>query len=388
MSNNLAYVNPKVLKKVRENYGFSLDKASKNVLKSEKLERVESGDEYLTFNQLKLLAKRYKLPITYFYLNEDNIEKINEKFRSVRSQNIELTPELQEIINDIHSKRDTAIEFKKFDQREYNYSFIDSIKLTNNINQSAEQLRQYFQIDEKKNTWKTEYDALNSWIEELSKLGILMFQYPFVQEGLIRGFSISKIPYPIIVINIKDSPLGRIFSLIHEFVHLALKDDDELSFGINIEQTPIESFCNKVTAEILMPEKEILATNVVSNHPKNYDFSSEEIRKLHKHFWVSEEAILNRLNSLNLVKRSNYKIEIDRIKGEEKLRLEKKKQKQKDRQSGQSPVQKVLNENSKVFLNIVLTAYEGEEYTSGKLSSILKMKLKHLDRLFKEIGKK
>ena len=387
MSSNIAYVNPKILKKVRENYGMSLEIASKNVLKSEKLEKVESGEEHLTFNQLKLLAKKYRLPIKYFYRNEENVEKIDEKFRSVKSQNIDLTPELQEIINEIHTKRDTAIEYITYDENQYDYSFIDLIMIDDDIKKSANKIRKYIEIKKKKETWKNEYNALNSWLEEFTRLGILVFQFPKVSVELIRGFSISKTPYPVIAINKRDSVFGRIFSLLHEFVRLTLKDDEELAFSINFEQTPIEIFCNKVTAEILMPEEEILSSEVIIKHNKGSDYSSEEIKRLHKEFWVSEEAIINRLSSLKLLSRINYKNELDRIKREEKLKLEKKKERgrNEEQRSGQSPVKKVLNENSKTFLNIVLSAYEEKEYTSSKLSRILKMKLKHLDKLFKEI---
>ena len=109
MSSDLAYINPKILKTVRERYGYSLEKASKNILQSEKLEKVESGQEYMTFSQLKLIAKKFKLPITYFYSNDENIEKIEERFRSVRTQNIPYSPKLQEIINTVTNKRDITI---------------------------------------------------------------------------------------------------------------------------------------------------------------------------------------------------------------------------------------------------------------------------------------
>ena len=386
MSTDLAYVNPKILKKVREDYGFSLEKASKHVLSSEKLERVEEGQDYLTFNQLKKLANRYGLPITYFYLNEENVEKTEEKFRSVRSQNIPLSPKLQEIINIVHNKRDVTIEFSKYDPNEYDYSFIDSISITDTIEESAKKIIKYFNISELRKQWKNEYDVLNSWINEFTRQGILVFQHSFNSEEIIRGLSISKKPYPVIVLNKKDAVLGRVFSLLHELVHLTLKDDEELSFGIKVEQTPIEAFCNKVTAEILMPEKEFLISKVILNHLKDNDFTNDEIKKLHREFWVSEEAILNRLNSMKLLTRKNYKSEFDRIKREEKIKLEKKKEKldEKDRKGGQSPVNKVISGNSKTFLNIILTAYEEKEYNSGKLSRLLNLKLKHLDKLYED----
>ena len=387
MSSDLAYINPKILKKVRERYGYSLEKASKNILQSEKLEKVESGQEYMTFSQLKLIAKKFKLPITYFYSNDENIEKIEERFRSVRSQNIPYSPKLQEIINTVTNKRDITIEFKKYDDLGYNYYFFDLLKLSDSVKESAEKLRNFFHINEKHKLWRTERDALNSWIEELTQLGILVFQYSFDSSEIIRGFSISKIPYPVIVLNKKDAVLGRLFSLLHEFIHLSLKDDEELSFGMSIEQTPVEAFCNKVSAEILMPEKEFLSSKIILEHNKDYNYTDEEIKKLHKEFWVSEEVILNRLNTLKLITRNNYKIHYDRIKKEEKIKLEKKKEKEKDQKGGQSPVKKVMSENSKIFLNNVLKAYDEKEYTSGKLSKVLNLKLKHLDKLFDELEK-
>ena len=54
----------------------------------------------------------------------------------------------------------------------------------------------------------------------LERVGVLVFQTGGVSLDEMRGFSISAEPFPVIVVNAKDSPRGRVFTLIHEFAHI------------------------------------------------------------------------------------------------------------------------------------------------------------------------
>ncbi len=83
-----------MLKYVRDEIGFSIEDASKHILSKEKLIEAESGKNQITFNQLILISKRYKLPITFFYLNEPRPDSLITKFRSIKSKKVNLTPEL------------------------------------------------------------------------------------------------------------------------------------------------------------------------------------------------------------------------------------------------------------------------------------------------------
>ena len=66
------------------------------------------------------------------------------------------------------------------------------------------------------------------------------------------------------MVNPKDSPYGRIFTMIHELVHIAIGEsviqntDFEATPPSNLD--PIEVFCNQVAAEVLVPEDELLET--------------------------------------------------------------------------------------------------------------------------------
>jgi len=70
-----------------------------------------------------------------------------------------------------------------------------------------------------------------------------------------RAFTLVDEFAPLIFINGRDSWAGRVFSLIHEIVHVGIgvcsffNADFYASFGIS----PVETFCNAVSAETLAP---------------------------------------------------------------------------------------------------------------------------------------
>ncbi len=71
--------------------------------------------------------------------------------------------------------------------------------------------------------WKDEYEALNGWRQAVQDKGVLVFQARGVEVSEMRGFSVADEPMPLIVLNTKDAPNGRVFTLLHEFCHLLLR---------------------------------------------------------------------------------------------------------------------------------------------------------------------
>ncbi len=65
-----------------------------------------------------------------------------------------------------------------------------------------------------------------------------------------RAFALYDEHAPVVFINSKDEPKSKAFSLLHELVHIAIGQNDILSGSYNGD----ESFCNKVAAEIMVPE--------------------------------------------------------------------------------------------------------------------------------------
>lgn len=70
-----------------------------------------------------------------------------------------------------------------------------------------------------------------------------------------RAFTIIDKFAPLIFINATDSTSGKLFSLLHEFVHICLGTNNLFNAGYSFskEVSKIEKICNAVTAEILVP---------------------------------------------------------------------------------------------------------------------------------------
>ncbi len=368
----LSYINPKLLKWAREQCGFSYEDAAKNYLTPEKLEKAESGVVKLTFNQFLNLAKRYGRTPAFFYLEERPKIELIKDFRTLESTSVKYSPKLRKEIIKIKKKRDLSTEFQGYDKK-YDYSFIQLFNLSDNPEEIAERIILLLKSSRaQKRRWKDPYSALKGWKEAIEEKGVLVFQISKIDVNEMRAFSISEIPYPTIALNRSDTPLGRIFSLIHEFCHIILKkgglcrfsNDDEAHFEI-------EKFCNFIAGAVLVPKDDLLKKKIVTLHGNSKKWDERELEQLKKEFWVSKEVILRRLLILKLtsynfyreMKRHWSKLPIPRGGGPEKIH------------------QKILRTNSPNFIKIVLNAMNDNQITMVDVSNYLGMSLKHFDAL-------
>lgn len=372
-----AYVNRKMLKWAREQAGLSLEEAAGNQQKAIKLEKVEKGEAYFTFPQLIEIANRFKRPIGFFYLNNPPLEEFElEDFRTIESKKIAFPPKLREQIIKINEKRDFLIEFPEYNLN-YDYSWVKSVSLENNIEIAAKKIEKILElqnVDRKK--WRTEYDALNGWRAIIELKGVLIFQISGISIENMRGFSISKVPFPVIALNTQDAPLGRIFTMLHEFCHIMLNKGGICKFSIDQnEHNQIEQYCNAVAGVILVPILELLKSDIVQNHSTSEPWNEDELKELSRYFWVSKEVILRRLLDNGLTDKQFYQ---ERRHYWNSLESSKK--------GGPVPIEtKVLSRNPRSFIKSVLDAMYDEKITMSDVSYYLDMSLKHLSKLEKKI---
>jgi len=367
---SFAYINPEMLKLAREQSGFSLREAAGGDISPDKLEKAERGETQLTFKQFLKIARRYKRPPAYFYLKEPFKEDIIHDFRTLESKNVKFSPLLRDTILIIKEKRELAVKYQKYD-KEYDYSYIKSIHIGLAIDEVANRIMELLDLHLiKRKKWKTEYDAYNAWKGAVENIGILVFQISKISINEMRGFSISEIPYPTIVLNRKDSPLGRIFTLIHEVCHLMLKQGGICRADEKDEKgSKIEYFCNAVAGSVLVPKEDLLIH--VKNHYSN-KWEESELKKLKKIFWASNEVILRRLLIFNKTNKKIY----------QQKRNEWKKISGTRGEGGYERVyERVLRTHSQNYVKIVLNAMQENYITFHDTSFYLSMSLKHLDNL-------
>lgn len=105
--------------------------------------------------------------------------------------------------------------------------------------------------------------------EKCEAIGILVMMNGVVGANTHRPLSLAEFrafvlvdPYaPLIFINARDTVNGRLFSLLHEIVHVFVGTDNLFNAADGDEHfsKSTETLCNKVAVEVLMPKGDFLA---------------------------------------------------------------------------------------------------------------------------------
>ena len=378
-----ALITPEVLKWARERrIRLEIDYAAKKLkIDPERLEAWENGTEQPTFAQLKKIAKLYKTHISIFYLPVPPTDFQPLTDYRVLPERIEADAEqiyrLNANIVEAFERREMLIELYEL-LEEPPLEVELSINKHENPKQAARKVTEFLEFERVQlQQAKNPYEALKFWKRTVEAKGILVCQtsvntHLSVELETVRGFCIAQRPFPVIVVNPKDSPYGRIFTLIHELVHIAL--GESVIQNTNFEEVnpsnldPIEVFCNGVAAEVLVPEDELLVRI-------NLEMLQEDLPQISKHFHVSPEVIMRRLLTLGKISRRNYQTYRNRQLA-----------KYKDAPAGTGGAapyhNRLLNASGEHFARIAFTAYYEQKITRAELASVLsKSDTKHLTKI-------
>ena len=304
-----AIIKPELLIWARKSAGLTLADAAKKAQVSEnKLNEWETGKSTLSVSQLRKLAKVYKRPIAVFYLPEPPItfDALRDYRIIYGTQAKELSPNLRLEIRKAQYRREVALEISEL-LGEQIKPFNDKASIDDDPDNLSEYIRGLLDISiEDQSKWKDSYEAFNSWKNAVEIMDIIVFQTANTSKidlKEMRGFSISENVLPVIVINSKDQPNGKIFTLIHEFVHILLHNDGICDLGESYEMdnddVKIEKFCNQVSASVLVPKSDILKHEIVVKNEGLMIWDDQKIKDLASFFSVSQEVILRRLLTLN-----------------------------------------------------------------------------------------
>ena len=379
-----ALVKPEVLIWARTSAGLSVEAAAKKAqVKPERIVQWETGRGRPTINQLRKLSVGYKRPLAVFFLPQP--PKDFTPMRDFRKTPGTVTepesPQLRLEIRKAHYRRDLAIELFEL-LGETPPAFSAGTSLSEDPEAAASRARQLLAVAPgAPATWRRSYDALNAWRLAIEQLGVLVFQARGVAVSEMRGFSIGETPLPAIVLNIKDSPRGRVFSMMHELVHLMLHQTGLCNFSedpsLPPEERRIEVFCNRVAGAILVPRSQLLEHPLVRRTRRPRDWSDDELRSLAHHFQISEEAMLRRLLILGRTTEHFY-----RAKRKEFLKTYARlAEGSKTREGFAPPDRTAVATAGPAFVRLVLEGYHTERITASDLSDFLEVKLKHLPKI-------
>jgi len=381
-----AFIKPELLIWARESAGYDITGAAQKIgIKPEKLYAWEKGASRPSIQQLQKIASAYKRPLAVFYLSEPpkTFDTMHDYRRLVPYEQSKKSPALLLEIRKAYQRREIALEMSEL-LNESPMPFDMTINIGDDPEHLSQAIRGYIGVTlEKQLEVKDRNEALNLWRESIEGLGVLVFQTNSRSQiplREMRGFSISKRPYPVIVLNSKDSPNGKIFTLVHEFIHLLLENggicDIEDYDGWNSEDQKIEFFCNVTAGAVLVPEKSLLEDRTVQLTDTERVWDDEELQELADKYSVSREVILRRLL---LFKKAT--IDFYKKKRSEYLKMEQR------RASGFAPFHRlVVRDNGPSYIRLILNAYRQELITASNLSDYLGTKLKHLYNIERDVS--
>lgn len=344
-------VSPKVLKKLRESSGFSVEElADKLKVKPEKIIAVESGEDYFTVSQLERLAEIYKIPLVAFF-TEEVIEapklpdyRINRE-KKLGHKTITAIRWARYVAETVHSLTGKESKLPKFGEMP--------------ASELAKKVREYLNIGKVKFEGPREaFEFYRNLIESKFEVGVL--QYPLDED--VRAFSI-KGPFSVIVLNESDTYSIKVFSLFHELCHLIKGEEGICSIDPDAETTDIERYCDEFAAEFLVPTERL--RKEVRRNP-----SDSVVWKVAEKYGVSKQVIMIKLLKMGYIDRERYR------KFKEGFKPEKK--------SGYGKADWTKRYSRRIgnlVLEEVNKAYHRGDITFFEAADILNVKTKHAEKL-------
>lgn len=377
-------VNPEMLRWARKESRLDQQTAARRLGKTdEQLQNWEDGTRVPTLAQLRALAAMYRRSVGIFFLREiPDVPRRPIDFRRLElSAASSMSPDLANGIREAEAKRDAALEiFSQLEEEPPEWN----LTLPANIGpEEASKLllaKLGITMSDRKQ-WTTHYEALNAWRTAVESLGVLVVQVSGVGMSEMRGCALATFPLPVIVLNSSDSPLGRVFTLLHELTHLArnesgicdIREDDPRSQ----DRDSIEQYCNYVAGAMLVPDDEILGYEDVRLADSDTTWTGEQLRGMRRIFWASREVVLRRLLILGKTPRHYYQTM--------RAQFEQEYIEQRERQSGNPAIvpyyRRVLLSNGRYLTRLAVAAYSSSAITGSELSRILNAKLDHLPKI-------
>lgn len=370
-----ATITPCVLKWAREAVGYSCDcvieKINRKSINEKDLLNWEAGDDYPPIAIAKILAKAYGIKFITLYLPD--IPKKIKPLNDLRRTNPQYSSaNLVFLMREIQGKQEWIKEYL-ISKGKQSLPFVKSIAISDDINKAVTLLSNLL-ISNDKLKLKAE-DNRKIIINKIENLGVFIslgnsfngHHLYVISPSEARGFAIADKIAPFIFINSKDSKNAQLFTLIHEFCHILLGETG-ISDTSSHNKNSVEVFCNKVTAEFLMPTNKF---KTIWNNIKNKDID-EKIKILAEKFPVSMSSIIIKIFDLNFISKGSF----NRIykKYESNLPDFTSTNPATRKSKFSNPYLKSLRINGKNFISTVIEAYRSNEIMIKNACSLLGIK--------------
>lgn len=379
-------VKPKLLVWARESAGLSLEQASERtkfgveVVKAWESEEDEAAP---SIAQLRKLGEAYRRPIAVFFLADppQGFAAHREFRRLAGILPGSESPELLATLRWAVFRREAAMELHRL-VGEAPHHMRTALHPGMDAEEAGHDIRELLGVTWRGQTeWASAYEALNAWRSAMEAKGVLVFQSSGVELEEMRGTCIPDQPLPVILLNSKDAPHGRIFSLLHEFAHILLHAGGyQTSRMVGLrspEEQPLEVAANAFAAAALLPSHSFLAT--AEQYTGAAEGDDDALRRLAQKVKVSPEVILRRLVTLRKAPEGIYRRKRDAwgatlwyVRGSA---------------GGPVPMEvQTIARDGRGYTRLVLNAYDQRLISTNAASDYLGVKPRHFTNIRRELS--
>jgi len=350
----------------------------------------------LPLPKVEIISKTIERPLSAFFMAEPPKDhKLPKDFRKLPPSDHGGIPpysketllafrkasHLQEVTMELLSNLNTPYDFK-----------IPKFTLSDNPEKIAyaERLKSGVSPEAQAN-FENATNAYGIWRECLSRYGVYVFEFGIPIEDA-RGFCLIEKDPKVVVINKKDAIRGKIFSLLHEYAHILLREsvicNNDSDLSSNTDITKIENWCNNFAGAFLLPKEEIIK-DFEGFNPET-DNTLKLLLDLSNKYKVSRDCVLVRMRFLDLIDYPYY----SSIKGVIESEFRERKRREKEEREAlkakglkpsiipqKSKDVTIWNDRGSNFVSLVLKNSNKGYITERDVMDILELRVDHLMKL-------
>lgn len=304
-----ALINPEMLSWARERAGLSVAVLAKKLqLPERRLQAWEAGESRPTFRQAQQYAHHAHVPFGYLFLREPPEEDVPlPDLRTVGDQAPRaLSVDLKDVLRDVLRRQLWYRDYQQAMEAPL-VAVVGRAKPSMPVAKIVADMRDWLEVPLHPNRGNWE-EYFRDLVRRIEGLGILVMRSSMVGNNTrrilrveeFRGFAMADPLAPVIFINAADVPEARLFTLLHELVHIWLGESG-ISDADPANRRLTEQLCNAVAAEFLVPEVEF------SPLWQESECWQDNLAPLAAHFHVSQWVIARRALELGRIKEPDYR---------------------------------------------------------------------------------
>ena len=319
MTQTQTFIKPELVVWARERAGLSEeDLAKKMSVSPERLDDWQTGKASLTIREMEKLAQKTYTPLGYLFASKAPEETLPiADFRTFGDHDLTRRKPSGALLTTLYTMQRRQNWF-----RDYLMEIgADPVPLVGQCDKKqgarevATTLRAAYGVDEKtglSEDYPNKDTAISKLIAATTDLGILVIRNGVVGNNArrpldvkeFRGFALCDRYAPLIFINGRDVCAAQIFTLAHELAHLCIEESGVSNLDAKTLDgaDATEKFCNRVAAELLLPQASFLR-----HWKENAELSPEgRIRRIAESFNISAQAAARRALDEKLISHQEY----------------------------------------------------------------------------------